>query len=149
MACVATTASSFVKIVAAFAMFSALYALLTKVAALAAAIVLTPPDSADTRTFLTLTATAPGNFEHGMPHAFDERLIPATVKARSSRSSSANTSDASLAWTTRSLRCTRYARGMTVREIQGFLAEMYAIDVSPDLISSVTDAVMSEALAVV
>ena len=38
---------------------------------------------------------------------------------------------------------------MTVREIQGFLAEMYAIDVSPDLISSVTDAVMSEALAVV
>jgi putative transposase len=38
-----------------------------------------------------------------------------------------------------------YARGMTVREIQGFLAEMYAVDVSPDLISSVTDAVMSEA----
>ena len=37
-----------------------------------------------------------------------------------------------------------YARGMTVREIQGFLAEMYSIDVSPDLISSVTDAVMSE-----
>jgi putative transposase len=37
-----------------------------------------------------------------------------------------------------------YARGMTVREIQGFLAEMYAVDVSPDLISSVTDAVMSE-----
>jgi len=37
-----------------------------------------------------------------------------------------------------------YARGMTVREIQAFLAEMYAVDVSPDLISSVTDAVMSE-----
>ena len=37
-----------------------------------------------------------------------------------------------------------YARGMTVREIQGFMAEMYAVDVSPDLISSVTDAVMSE-----
>ena len=37
-----------------------------------------------------------------------------------------------------------YARGMTVREIQGFLAEMYAVDVSPDLISSVTDAVMGE-----
>jgi putative transposase len=31
---------------------------------------------------------------------------------------------------------------MTVREIQGFLAEMYSVDVSPDLISSVTDAVM-------
>src|SRR5690349_2443799 len=34
-----------------------------------------------------------------------------------------------------------YARGMTVREIQAFLAEMYAVDVSPDLISTVTDAV--------
>lgn len=34
-----------------------------------------------------------------------------------------------------------YARGMTVREIQGFLAEMYAVEVSPDLISRVTDAV--------
>jgi len=40
-----------------------------------------------------------------------------------------------------------YARGMTVREIQGFLGEMYAVDVSPDLISSVTDAVMSEVTA--
>ena len=40
-----------------------------------------------------------------------------------------------------------YARGMTVREIQGFLAEMYSVDVSPGLISSVTDAVMSEVTA--
>jgi len=40
-----------------------------------------------------------------------------------------------------------YARGMTVREIQGFLSEMYSVDVSPDLISSVTDAVMSEVTA--
>ena len=40
-----------------------------------------------------------------------------------------------------------YARGMTVREIQAFLAEMYAVDVSPELISSVTDAVMSEVTA--
>jgi putative transposase len=40
-----------------------------------------------------------------------------------------------------------YARGMTVREIQGYLAEMYAVDVSPDLISKVTDAVMSEVTA--
>jgi putative transposase len=37
-----------------------------------------------------------------------------------------------------------YARGLTVREIQAFLAEMYAIDVSPDLISTVTDAVVQE-----
>ena len=40
-----------------------------------------------------------------------------------------------------------YARGMTVREIQGFLAEQYETEVSPDLISSVTDAVMSEVTA--
>jgi putative transposase len=40
-----------------------------------------------------------------------------------------------------------YARGMTVREIQGFLAEQYGTDVSPEFISSVTDAVMSEVTA--
>jgi transposase-like protein len=37
-----------------------------------------------------------------------------------------------------------YARGMTVREIQGFLLEQYATQVSPEFISSVTDAVMAE-----
>ena len=40
-----------------------------------------------------------------------------------------------------------YARGMTVREIQGFLSEMYATDVTPDFISGVTDAVLSEVTA--
>jgi transposase-like protein len=40
-----------------------------------------------------------------------------------------------------------YARGLSVREIQAFLAEMYAVDVSPDLISTVTDAVLSEVTA--
>ena len=40
-----------------------------------------------------------------------------------------------------------YARGMTVREIQAFLAEQYATEVSPEFISSVTDAVMSEVSA--
>jgi putative transposase len=37
-----------------------------------------------------------------------------------------------------------YARGMTVREIEGHLAELYGIDVSPDLISAVTDAILDE-----
>ena len=37
-----------------------------------------------------------------------------------------------------------YARGMTVREIQGLLAEQYATEVSPEFISCVTDAVMAE-----
>ena len=34
------------------------------------------------------------------------------------------------------------ARGMTVREIQGHLLELYGLEVSPDLISTVTDAVL-------
>jgi putative transposase len=37
-----------------------------------------------------------------------------------------------------------YARGMSVREIQGHLQEIYGIDVSPDLISTITDAVLDE-----
>ncbi len=40
-----------------------------------------------------------------------------------------------------------YARGMTVREIQGHLEEMYGAEVSPTLISSVTDAVADEVKA--
>ena len=40
-----------------------------------------------------------------------------------------------------------YARGLTVRDIQAFLHEMYAVEVSPDLISTVTDAVQQEVLA--
>jgi transposase-like protein len=37
-----------------------------------------------------------------------------------------------------------YARGMTMREIQGFLLESYGVEVSPEFISSVTEAVMAE-----
>jgi len=40
-----------------------------------------------------------------------------------------------------------YARGMTVREIQGYLLEMYGTEVSPDFISKVTDEVMAEVTA--
>src|SRR5262245_21214554 len=40
-----------------------------------------------------------------------------------------------------------YARGLTVREIQAFLREMYVIEVSPDFISTVTDAVHAEVTA--
>jgi len=40
-----------------------------------------------------------------------------------------------------------YARGMSVREIQTFLAESYGTEVSPDFISSVTDEVMAETIA--
>ena len=37
-----------------------------------------------------------------------------------------------------------YARGMTVREIRGHLQDLYRVEVSPDLISRVTDAVLEE-----
>jgi putative transposase len=40
-----------------------------------------------------------------------------------------------------------YARGMTTREIQGHLQEMYGVEVSPTLISDVTDAVSEEVKA--
>lgn len=37
-----------------------------------------------------------------------------------------------------------YARGMSTRDIQSHVRELYAIDVSPELISKVTDAVLDE-----
>jgi putative transposase len=37
-----------------------------------------------------------------------------------------------------------YARGMTVRDIQAHLGEIYEVEVSPDLISRITDAVLDE-----
>ncbi len=40
-----------------------------------------------------------------------------------------------------------YARGMTMREIQGFLRESYATEVCAEFISSVTEAVMAEVTA--
>jgi putative transposase len=40
-----------------------------------------------------------------------------------------------------------YARGLTVREIQGYLIETYGTEVSPDFISTVTDSVLAEVTA--
>jgi putative transposase len=40
-----------------------------------------------------------------------------------------------------------YARGMSARETVGHLRELYGIDVSPDLVSAVTDAVLEEIAA--
>jgi transposase-like protein len=40
-----------------------------------------------------------------------------------------------------------YARGLTVREIQGYLAETYHTEVGHDLISTVTDSVLAEVTA--
>ena len=40
-----------------------------------------------------------------------------------------------------------YARGLTVRENEAFLKEAYTVDVSPDLISTVTNAIVAEVTA--
>ncbi|AJR23055.1 MULTISPECIES: IS256 family transposase [unclassified Sphingobium] len=40
-----------------------------------------------------------------------------------------------------------YARGMSTREITGHLRELYGIEASPDLISTITDAVLEEVTA--
>lgn len=40
-----------------------------------------------------------------------------------------------------------YARGLTVRDIQGHLAEIYGTDVSADMISRITDAVLADVKA--
>ena len=40
-----------------------------------------------------------------------------------------------------------YARGLTTRELQAHLAECYQVDVSPDLISTITDAILPEVTA--
>ena len=37
-----------------------------------------------------------------------------------------------------------YARGMSTREIQGHVRELYGIEISPDLVSAETDAVLDE-----
>ena len=37
-----------------------------------------------------------------------------------------------------------YARGLSVREVRGHLEEIYGIDVSPELISAITDQVLDE-----
>ncbi len=37
-----------------------------------------------------------------------------------------------------------YARGMTTREIQAHLGELYGIEISPDLVSAVTDSVLED-----
>ena len=40
-----------------------------------------------------------------------------------------------------------YARGMTTREIQGHIEDIYGVEASPSLISAITDAVMEEVAA--
>lgn len=67
--------------------------------------------------------------------------IPATVTAASSPSSSPR-ADPIPGFDDRVI--SLYSRGLTTREIQGHLEEIYGVEVSPALISIVTDAVAEE-----
>ena len=77
--------------------------------------------------------TDQGNLEIEVPRDRDNSFEPQLIKKGERRFSGFD--DKIIAM---------YARGMTVREIQGYLEEMYGVLVSPDLISQVTDAVMEE-----
>lgn len=81
--------------------------------------------------------TLKGDFGENCPSRF---LVNAT--AASSPSSSPSTRPAGAGFDDKII--SLYARGKTVREIQAHLEEMYGTEVSPSLISCVTDAVSEE-----
>lgn len=74
-----------------------------------------------------------GHLEIKVPRDRNGSFEPQLVQKRQSRMPSFDEKILSL-----------YARGMTTREIQGHLEELYGTEVSPTLISTVTDAVLDE-----
>jgi putative transposase len=74
-----------------------------------------------------------GKAEISVPRDREGEFEPQLVKKGQSRISGLDEKIISL-----------YARGMSVRDIQAQLEEMYGVEVSPGLISNVTDAVMDE-----
>jgi len=40
-----------------------------------------------------------------------------------------------------------YARGMSTRDIQAHIRETYAVEITPELVSAITDAVLDEVVA--
>ena len=92
---------------------------------------------------------------HGLKRARPAELVPGTVSVITARmdylprATQAGWQD--IEWQGLEAagqgRVSMYARGMSTREITGHLRELYGIDVSPDLISTVTDAVLEEVAA--
>ncbi len=74
-----------------------------------------------------------GQLEIKVPRDRNGSFEPQLVKKRQSRMPSFDEKILSL-----------YARGLSTREIQGHLEELYGTEVSPQLISTVTDAVLDE-----
>ncbi|WP_281287429.1 IS256 family transposase [Amycolatopsis cihanbeyliensis] len=81
----------------------------------------------------TATSDAPAPTHTTVPRDRNGTFEPAIVRKRQRRLDGLNDAIISL-----------YARGMTVRDIQAHLTDIYGVDVSPDLISKVTDAVAGE-----
>lgn len=74
-----------------------------------------------------------GEMTLGIPRDRNGEFEPQIVKKRQTRLAGLDTKVLAL-----------YARGMTVRDIQGQLEEMYGVEISPSLISNVTEAVMDD-----
>jgi putative transposase len=80
--------------------------------------------------------TENGSVELEVPRDRESTFEPQLVKKRQRRLTGFDDKVLSL-----------YGRGMSTREIQGYLEELYATSVSPELISTVTDAVLEEVQA--
>ncbi len=80
--------------------------------------------------------TDQGEFEIEVPRDRDSTFDPKLIKKRQTRFAGFDEKILAL-----------YARGMTTRDIQGHLEELYGVEVSPSLISSATSAVMEDVIA--
>jgi len=74
-----------------------------------------------------------GTIEIAVPRDRESEFEPVLVKKRQSRLAGLDTQVLSL-----------YSKGMTVRDIQAYLEELYGTEISRDLISTITDAVVEE-----
>jgi len=77
--------------------------------------------------------TGNGEIEIAVPRDRNSEFEPILVGKRQTRLQQLNEQVLSL-----------YARGMTVRDIQSYVEELYGTDISRDLITSITDAVLEE-----
>jgi putative transposase len=93
------------------------------------------PESANTRngSGQKTLKSEPGELEISVPRDRDGSFEPILVKKRQSRLEGLEEKILAL-----------YARGMTTRDIQAQLQELYGVEVSPTFISNVTQAVMEE-----
>jgi putative transposase len=83
-----------------------------------------------------IVQTDTGQFDIAVPRDRNGSFAPQLVKKRQRRLEGCDDKVRSL-----------YARGLSTREIQAHLEELYGVEVSPTLISTITDAVLDEVRA--